>query len=73
MLGSPVRIAAFFWLVVFGAFARWNRINLLPLKPPPETSAARTAILLPIYNEDVGRVFSAVRAIRESALREFFW
>src|SRR3954467_2979638 len=63
-------IASSFWLVVFGAFARWTKAGLLPLKPPPDTSAARTAILLPVYNEDVGRVFSAIRAIRESVARE---
>lgn len=63
-------IASSFWLVVFGAFARLNKTDLLPLKQPAESSAARTAILMPVYNEDVGRVFSALRAIRESALRE---
>jgi membrane glycosyltransferase len=64
-------IASSFWMVVFGAFARFTRIDLLPLKRPAETSAARTAILMPIYNEDVGRVFSGVRAIRESAGPDF--
>ncbi len=64
-------IASSFWLAAFGAFARWNRIDLLPLKPSSETSAARTAILMPVYNEDVARVFSAVRAIRESAGPDF--
>jgi len=63
-------IASSFWLVVFGAFARLNKVELLPLKPPGDSSAARTAILMPVYNEDVGRVFSALRAIRESAIRE---
>ena len=64
-------IASSFWMVAFGAFARWNKISLLPLKPPAEVSAARTAILMPIYNEDVARVFSGVRAIRESAGPDF--
>ena len=64
-------IASSFWMVAFGAFARWNKIDLLPLKPPAEISAARTAILMPVYNEDVTRVFSAVRAIRESAGPDF--
>ena len=26
-------IASSFWLAAFGAFARWHRIDLLPLKP----------------------------------------
>ncbi|HEY8254615.1 MAG TPA: glucans biosynthesis glucosyltransferase MdoH [Rhizomicrobium sp.] len=64
-------IASSFWMVAFGFFARLNKINLLPLKPPAEISAARTAILMPVYNEDVTRVFSAVRAIRESAGPDF--
>ncbi|HEY0266154.1 MAG TPA: glucans biosynthesis glucosyltransferase MdoH [Rhizomicrobium sp.] len=64
-------IASSFWLVCFGAFARFSNTNLLPLKPPSGTSAARTAILMPIYNEDVARVFSGVRAIWESAGPDF--
>ena len=64
-------IAMSFWMAVFGAFARFTRANLLPLKPPSGVSAARTAILMPVYNEDVARVFSGVRAIRESAGPDF--
>jgi len=64
-------IASSFWLSVFGAWARVNKVNLLPLKPAHEPSAARTAILMPVYNEDVGRVFSGVRAIWESAGPDF--
>jgi membrane glycosyltransferase len=64
-------IAASFWMTVFGAFARFTRAELLPLKPAAGPSAARTAILMPIYNEDVARVFSGVRAIKESAGPDF--
>ncbi len=64
-------IASSFWLVCFGAFARFTRADTMPLKRAAETSAARTAILMPIYNEDVGRVFSGVRAIWESAGPDF--
>ena len=64
-------IASSFWIAVFGAFARFTRINLLPLKAPTGVSAARTAILMPVYNEDVGRVFSGLRAIWESAGPDF--
>lgn len=35
-------IASSFWMVAFGAFARLNKSNLLPLKPAAEISAART-------------------------------
>jgi membrane glycosyltransferase len=64
-------IAMSFWMAVFGAFARFTRANLLPLKQPGGVSAARTAILMPVYNEDVARVFSGVRAIRESSGPDF--
>jgi membrane glycosyltransferase len=64
-------IAASFWLMVFGAVARFTRADLLPLKKPSGVSAARTAILMPIYNEDVSRIFPGVRAIREQAGPDF--
>jgi membrane glycosyltransferase len=64
-------IATSFWLAVFGAWARFTKTDLLPLKPAGGSSAARTAILMPVYNEDVARVFSGVRAIWESAGAEF--
>lgn len=64
-------IASSFWMTVFGAVARATGQELLPLRPAAGPSAARTAILMPIYNEDVGRVFAGVRAIRESAGPDF--
>jgi len=64
-------IVSSFWLAVFGVWARLNKVNLLPLKPPSGSSAARTAILMPVYNEDVARVFSGVRAVWESAGPDF--
>jgi membrane glycosyltransferase len=64
-------IASSFWLAVFGAWARFTKVNLLPLKPAGGPSAARTAILMPIYNEDVARVFSGVRAVWESVGADF--
>ena len=61
-------IASSFWLAVFGAWARWTKARSAAAEPDrAETSAARTAILMPVYNEDVARVFSGVRAIREFA------
>src|ERR1700678_3014294 len=64
-------IACSFWLAAFGAFARFSRCELLPLKAAAGPSAARTAILMPVYNENVARVFSGVRAIWESAGSDF--
>ena len=64
-------IASSFWLTLFGMWARLTKAELLPLRPASGVSAARTAILMPIYNEDVSRVFSGVRAIWESAGSDF--
>ena len=55
-----------FWMAVFGAFARLTNARLLPLKESEAPSTARTAILMPVYNEEVARVFSGVQAIFDS-------
>ncbi len=55
-----------FWMAVFGAFARLTDAKLLPLKEAPAPSSSRTAILMPVYNENVARVFSGVQAIFDS-------
>lgn len=55
-----------FWLAVFGAFARLIGARLLPISQSAQASSSRTAILMPVYNEDVGRVFSGVQAILDS-------
>ena len=55
-----------FWMAVFGAFARLTGARLLPLQEAPAPSLSRTAILMPVYNEDVARVFSGVQAIHDS-------
>ena len=65
-------IAASFWLSVFGAWAKLSKARVLGLRPPSdEPSPARTAILMPIYNEDIARVFSGVRAMWEQAGPDF--
>ena len=55
-----------FWVAVFGAFARLTGARLLPLAEGTAPSSSRTAILMPVYNEDVARVFSGVQAIFDS-------
>lgn len=55
-----------FWMAVFGAFARLTGARLLPLAEGAAPSSSRTAILMPVYNEDVARVFSGVQAIFDS-------
>ncbi|MGZ5926439.1 MAG: glucans biosynthesis glucosyltransferase MdoH [Rhizomicrobium sp.] len=59
-------ITVSFWMAVFGAFARLIGARLLPLAESSTPSTSRTAILMPIYNEDVARVFSGVQAIFDS-------
>jgi membrane glycosyltransferase len=55
-----------FWLAVFGTFARLTGARLLPLMQSAQPSTSRTAILMPVYNEDVDRVYSGVQAILDS-------
>ena len=59
-------ITVSFWMAVFGAFARLTGAKLLPLAEGSGPSSSRTAILMPVYNEDVDRVFSGVQAIFDS-------
>jgi membrane glycosyltransferase len=59
-------IAIAFWLALFGAVAKLEGMRLLPLASAPRSETSRTAILMPVYNEDVARVFSGVRAIHDS-------
>jgi membrane glycosyltransferase len=62
-------IASAFWLALFGAVARLEGLRLLPLIPAPRGDGdlkSRTAILMPVYNEDVARVFASVQAIHDS-------
>ena len=54
-----------FWLALFGVAAKLEGVKLLPLVEAP-SSEARTAILMPVYNEDVVRVFAGVQAIFDS-------
>lgn len=62
-----------FWTATFG-FVNQLLINEQLLKLPQDkledqivpTSEARTAIVMPIYNEDVARVFAGLRAMYES-------
>ncbi|HXR95648.1 MAG TPA: glucans biosynthesis glucosyltransferase MdoH [Rhizomicrobium sp.] len=55
-----------FWLAVFGVFARLTGATLLGLAKSDQPITSRTAILMPVYNEDVDRVFSGVQAIFDS-------
>ncbi len=61
------------WSTLLGAivapFSRASRLSGGPRLAPP-TGQARTAVLLPIYEEDVARVFATVRAMAESLAAE---
>jgi membrane glycosyltransferase len=64
-------ISISFWLPCFGAVAKLTGHSIVALKAPSGPSAARTAILMPVYNEDAAGVFAGVRAIWESAGSDF--
>jgi membrane glycosyltransferase len=62
-------IAVNFWTVIFGFFMSLRRgddtlplsKNVLPIAP-----ATRIAIIMPVYNEEMARIYSALRATYES-------
>lgn len=55
-----------FWIRLFGR-DRWAISRQAPQTPPdPRAAPPRTAILMPIYNEDSERVFAGLRAIHQS-------
>jgi membrane glycosyltransferase len=59
-----------FWIAVMGLFVVWHRggrftIRLAP-DAAPELSGVRTAILMPIYNEDIKRVCAGLETIYQS-------
>lgn len=64
-------ISASFWLTCLGALARLAGWELLPLNQAAGPSAARTAILMPVYNEGVAGVFAGIRSIWEAAGPDF--
>lgn len=61
-----VPIVASFWLALVGALAEWHGTELVPDGPPDVSLATRTAIVMPIHNEDPHRVCAALRATWES-------
>jgi membrane glycosyltransferase len=71
------RVASSFWLSGFGLIARL-RIRWRGAKSPPAATrvvdappvaAARVAVVMPIYNEDVARSFAGILAVRNSVIR----
>jgi len=55
-----------FWVILLGR-DRWAISRQSPDTPPyPAAPPPRTAILMPIYNEDSERVFAGLRAIHQS-------
>lgn len=64
VLAAP--IVTSFWLAVAGALAEWHRAVPAPAEPPATAPLARTAIVMPIHNEDPQRVGAALRATWES-------
>ena len=64
-------IALWFWIAATGAWHLWelqrpDRVLLPPFEPEALPPPSRTAIVLPVYNEDPGPVFARVVAMRQS-------
>jgi membrane glycosyltransferase len=65
-------ISISFWMACLGAHVLWNGNLPLPLREPDETnptdhsSSPRTALVMPIYNEDCTQVFAHLQAMLES-------
>ena len=57
-------IAVAFTSALLGFFALLRRPAALP--PLPPALASRTAVVMPVYNEQTARTFAALQAIRES-------
>src|SRR6476646_9463069 len=62
--------ALWFWIALVGAYHEWERRGADPIRLPPwwddAAPLSRTAILLPVCNEDPLLVFARVRAMLES-------
>jgi membrane glycosyltransferase len=63
-------VASSFWLVCCGAWVRWIApmcgVRLRAAEPLRDGSTARVALVMPVYNEDIGRCAAGIQAIRES-------
>jgi membrane glycosyltransferase len=64
-------IALWFWIAATGAWHLWelhrpNRVILPPFAPEDAPPLSRTAILLPVYNEDPAPVFARILAMLDS-------
>lgn len=61
-------IALFFWSSVFGFFELWRRRRVPGIEWPSENAplTAKTAVLMPVYNESPVDVFANLSAMAES-------
>ena len=65
-------IAISFWTACLGAHVLWHGNPRLPLREPAEkdptdrSSPSRTALVMPIYNEDCTQVFARLQAMLDS-------
>ncbi|NTV30147.1 MAG: glucans biosynthesis glucosyltransferase MdoH [Candidatus Omnitrophica bacterium] len=58
-----------FWTVIFGfviALQRRDAALPLPTAPGPIDPATRVALIMPVYNEEMARIYSSLRATYES-------
>ncbi|HEY4266347.1 MAG TPA: glucans biosynthesis glucosyltransferase MdoH, partial [Micropepsaceae bacterium] len=64
-------IAASFWLACIGAYVRWQNLDvMIPVadsrREPSSHRPSRTAIVMPVFNEDARRIFAGLAAVRDS-------
>jgi membrane glycosyltransferase len=64
-------LVLWFWIAAVGAYLTWEQgrirhIRLPPLDPEDAAALSRTAILLPVYNEEPRPVFARIRAMLQS-------
>ncbi len=64
-----VWVAFSFWTATFGLVVLLRRRNVAKAEPVEPAALPRTAILMPVYNEDTASVFAGVRAITEDLRR----
>lgn len=60
-----IPIALSFWTTVIGFCVLWKGEALLPVEPAPDAEWPRTAVVIPVYNEDPVRVFAGLKATYE--------
>lgn len=62
-------IAVNFWTIIFGFFialSKKDKLIDIPLAPSPIPASTKIALIMPIHNEEVPRIFAALRAMYDT-------